>query len=33
MVHGYTAVLVLNKQKKYIKSVTEEIFLRHLFIS
>ena len=30
MVHGYTAVPVLNDQEQYIGSVTEGDFLRHL---
>lgn len=30
MVHGYTAVPVLNEQEQYIGSVTEGDFLRHI---
>ena len=30
MVHGYTAIPVLNEQEQYIGSVTEGDFLRHL---
>lgn len=30
IIHGYTAVPVLNKQEQYIGSVTEGDFLRHL---
>lgn len=30
MVHGYTAIPVLNSKEKYIGSVTEGDFLRHL---
>ena len=30
MVHGYTAVPVLNDQEQYIGSVTEGDFLRHI---
>lgn len=32
MVHGYTAVPVLNDQEQYIGSVTEGDFLRHLLV-
>ena len=32
MVHGYTAVPVLNDQEQYIESVTEGDFLRHLLV-
>ena len=32
MVHGYTAVPVLNDQEQYIESVTDGEFLRHLFV-
>lgn len=32
MIHGYTAIPVLNEQEQYIGSVTEGDFLRHLMM-